>query len=118
MNLLPTPITGVSEEGPCLVIAVDRDGGLVVLENGSPKWVSYDVLLFDWRYDWGERAWVDFGPYEENDGNDEEEASDDGGPSLPGYLPDADGTGGSDQGDRVDGAAWGLDPGKAQGGED
>lgn len=62
--------------GPCMVLALDREGAIVVQSDGVPAWFSYSELSFDWRYDHHRGAWVDVGPYEENDGYEEEEADD------------------------------------------
>lgn len=90
--LLPAPLSGThATKGPIMVIAfAGTSDALVVDGEGQMAWIHVNDARIDWRYDWGAGTWVDVGPYEEID--DDEETPDDRGEEVPGDLPDADGT--------------------------
>lgn len=90
MTSLPEPISGTIESGPCMVIAFDREGALVIDQNGSPVWTALTDVRVDWRYDWDMMSWVDIGPREVDGDDEEEEASDDRSSEVSGHLPDSD----------------------------
>lgn len=110
MIAFPEPISALCNSGPCMLIALRGDYAIIVEGDGTIRDAALGELNIDWRYDRHAGVWLDIGPGGELG---DEEAPDDGGEEVSGHLPDTDGAGGGDPGDREDGASRGVDPGEA-----
>lgn len=86
------PVSATMHSDPVMVLGI-VDGSmpyaLVVSSDGAIRTAALEELNVDWRYDWKTGKWVDVGPYEDEDGGDEE-ASDGGGQEVPGDVPGPD----------------------------
>lgn len=79
----------VSSGMPVLMIgiqdAADTSFVLAIDENGAFTWVDLTNLRLPWRYDFGRGDWVDI-----KETDDTQDNSPDGGPGIPGSVPELD----------------------------
>lgn len=103
---------------PAIILAMDTDHVYLVDADGKIAKVTFDIVNVDWKYDYENDCWVDYGPLPEGMNAESEEETDDGGPEVSGRLPDADGAGGSDPSDQENGETRSLDSGEENRGEE
>lgn len=108
----PLPATH-DHHGVVLILAFflwsELDGlyALFVDDEGSLRTSNVDRLKLEWRFNWNTHTWEDI---DIDEVFDDIEGSD-GGPEIPGDIPEPDGTDGSDPSDEGDGTPGGVVPG-------
>lgn len=84
MQFLEEPIRGHWKNGdlgsvPCLLLGImDSQRAAICTAEGEIQVVPLDRITLDWRFDTEKGRWIDVGAPEEPEGDDGEEAQDQG----------------------------------------
>lgn len=113
------PISATYLGLPAIILAMDPEHVYLVDADGKMARVTFDIVNIDWKYDYENDVWVDYGPLPEGLDAAYQEETDDGGEEVSGRVSDSDGADGSHPSDEENGEARSLDSGEANGrGED
>lgn len=107
---LPAPFPAThSHHGNVLILAFYHQKDLIgphalfVCDNGQLRSSPVDQLTSEWRFNWNTHVWEDV-----SEGVLDDQTSD-GGPEIPGDIPDTDRADRGDPSNQGDGAPGGLD---------